>query len=190
MLKTGVKVMVKIVFKAVVIVGAGAGLLLIAGIWGENQLIPLGNKELLIAGMIGTLGILVSLTYLLRKRFWKWGNLKRWLRFHEVTAITGSAIILWHTGLRLHNITGWLALLMMLILCISGVVGRYLHMEINKELVRRKKLGDDQESLSQLRWWRDRFKHWRAWHLPLTKAFFLILLIHLVGTAFYGGWKV
>lgn len=182
--------MFKIVLKAILIVTFGVGLLLVAGVWGENQLIPLGNKELLIAGIIGTMGILISLTYSLRKRYWTWGNIKNWLRFHEITAITGSLIVLWHTGLRVHNVTGWLVLMMMLILCISGVVGRYLHMEINRELARRKKLGDAKEALSQLQWWRDRFQHWRDLHLPLTKVFLIVLLVHLLGTAFYGGWKV
>ena len=182
--------MIKIIIKAVLIVTIGAVLLLIASIWGANQLAPWGNSELLNTGIIGTLSILVSLTYLLRKRYWKWGNIGNWLRFHEITALAGSALILWHTGLRVHNITGWLALFMMLILCISGIVGRYLHMEIGRELARRKKLGDDQVSLSRLQWWRDSFKHWRALHLPLTKVFFLILSIHLLGTAFYGGWKM
>lgn len=182
--------MFKIIIKAVFIVVMGTALLLAAGVWGENQLVPLGNNELLIAGIVGTMGILISLIFLLRKRYWKWGNMKNWLRFHEVSAITGSVIILWHTGLRIHNITGWLVLLMMLILCISGVVGRYLHIEINRELARRKKLGDAGEDLDLLQWWRDHFKYWRQLHRPLTKVFFITLLVHLFVTAFYGGWKV
>lgn len=105
-------------------------------------------------------------------------------------ALGGTAIILLHTGLRVHNITGWLAVLLLLILCVSGIVGRYLHREINLELARRKKTGEDQASLSRLEWWRDRFRYWRKVHIPLTKTLAVVLLVHLIATAFYGGWHL
>lgn len=179
----------RIIIKAVLIVAFNAAALLVTGVWGESE-IGLANNHLLIAGGVGTLGILVSLSYSLRKKFWKWGKLSHWLVFHEGTALVGTAIILLHTGLRVHNITGWLAVLLLLILCVSGIVGRYLHREINRELARRKKLGDDSDMLSQLEWWRDRFRYWRKIHIPLIKTLALVFFVHLIATAFYGGWHL
>ncbi len=179
----------RIIIRAVLIVAFGAAVLLVAGVWGETE-IGVASNHLFLAGVFGTLGILVSLSYSLRKRLWKWGKLSRWLGFHEVAALGGTAIILLHTGLRVHNITGWLAVLLLLILCVSGIVGRYLHREINLELARRKKTGEDQASLSRLEWWRDRFRYWRKVHIPLTKTLAVVLLVHLIATAFYGGWHL
>ncbi len=182
------KNMARIILRAILIVVSGAAVLLLAGVWGQNQLTAVPNSQLLLAGVTGTLLILLSLSYSLRKRFWKWGGIKKWLRFHELAAVSGTAIILWHTGLRVHNFTGWAAVLLLLALCTSGIVGRYLHMEINRELGRRKRLGEDSSSLSQLQWWRNEFQVWRRLHLPMTRLFLLILLVHILATTFYGGW--
>lgn len=181
--------MIRIIMKAIFIVLFGTLLLLVAGVLGKNQMISTANKGFLGAGVVGTSLILFSLSYSLRKHFRMWGNLKLWLRFHEVSALAGTAIIIWHTGLRVHNVIGWAALFLMLILCVSGLVGRYLHLEISRELARRKKESDDPAVLSQLQWWRDHFKYWRKVHIPMTKMAFFILFIHLLGTAFYGGWQ-
>lgn len=181
--------MIRIIMKAITIVFFGTLILLVAGVLGKNQMISTANKEFLWAGVVGTALILFSLSYSLRKHFRLRGNLKLWLRFHEVSALAGTAITIWHTGLRVHNVIGWVAFFFMLVLCISGLVGRYLHLEISREIVRRKKESDDPAVLSQLQWWRDRFQYWRKVHIPMTKIAFLILCIHLLGTAFYGGWQ-
>lgn len=179
----------RIIMKAIVIVALGTMLLLIAGVWGQNQMMPISNKELLLAGVAGTSLVVLALTYSLRKRFRMWGKLNTWLRFHEVTALSGTALIVWHSGLRIHNAIGWVALVLMLVLCVSGIVGRYLHIEISREFARRKKVTDDQSALGQLQWWRDHFQYWRKIHVPMTKVTFLVLSIHLFATAFYGGWQ-
>lgn len=181
--------MFHIIFRAILIVALGTASFLVAGIWGENQIRLISSKELLFAGVVGTFVILLSLSYSLRKRYWKWGKLQTWLLFHQVAALSGTAIVLWHTALRIHNVMGWAAMVLMLILCTSGIVGRYLHMEINREFARRKKMGEEPPSLSQLQWWRDHFQYWRKIHLPMTKITAIVLLIHLFGAAFFGGWQ-
>lgn len=179
----------RIIAKAVLIVAMGAGVFLVAGLWGETD-IGFADNHLLLAGVVGTLGIVLSQSYLLRKRYWKWGKLAHWLRFHELSALFGTALILLHTGLRVHNLTGWLAVFLLLILCVSGIVGRYLHTEISREITRRKPTGEDMEALKRLQRWRDRFGVWRQFHIPLTKVFYVLLFIHLIATAFYGGWHL
>lgn len=181
--------MIPIILRAMSIVFVGSVIMLVAGLWGETE-IGFLDVHLFRAGILGTLSILLSQVYLLRKRYWKWGKINLWLRFHELAALFGTTVILLHTGLRLHNLTGWLAVFLLLILSVSGIVGRYLHMEISRELVRRKKAGEAAGVIDRLGWWRDRFRSWRKFHIPLTKAFFLILVVHLIATAFYGGWKM
>lgn len=180
--------MTRIILKAVFITLSGVAILLFAGIWGQNQIGGNDNQQLLWAGIAGTTGIALSLSYSLRKRYWKWGGLRVWLRFHEVAAVVGTVIIFWHAGLRIHNFTGWLAMVLLLVLCASGIVGRYLHMEISREIGLRKKNGAESDALQQLQWWHSQFQAWRKWHIPLTKVFVLVLIAHLLATAFFGGW--
>ena len=181
--------------RALTVTGISFTFLFAAGIWGKSRLNALGNTNLLEAGILGTVLILISLTYSLRKRYWKVGKIKIWLRAHEITALSGTVICVGHTGIRTYNITGWLAVLLLMILCGSGVIGRYIYMELGREVAQVKKqdIGKPEnekndELLGQIQWWRNRFQIWRKLHIPLTELFLAVLLIHVIGTAFYGGW--
>lgn len=180
--------MKKIITRVILITLLSALLLLMAGIWGKDKFINVQSTGLLVAGISGTVLILFSLSYSLRKRYWHWGKMKNWLKFHELTALGGTFIIMAHTGLREFNLTGWVDMFLLLVLCGSGVIGRYLHMELSKELALRKKAAEAPEVLEQLQWWRKRFQAWRHLHIPLTHIFIIVLMVHIVGTAFYGGW--
>lgn len=179
----------KIIAKATAIVSLGAFLLLVAGIWGENQMGLSGRKQLLNMGGWGTLLITLALTYSWRKRWGHWGKLRFWLRFHMIMASVGTVLILWHTGLRLHNILGWLATGLLLVICASGVTGRYIYMEINKEMARRRNLGEiNNDTGSNMQRWKQLFSRWRGIHVPLTYGLLLIVIWHVLGTGFYDGW--
>ncbi|MDI6880655.1 MAG: hypothetical protein QMC95_14865 [Desulfitobacteriaceae bacterium] len=181
--------MLKIIAKAGTIVSLGTIVLLLAGVWGENQMGLSGRRQLLHMGIWGTLFIVLALTYSWRKRWGRWGKLRLWLRFHMIMASSGAALILWHTGLRFHNVWGWLATGLLLVISASGVSGRYIYMEINREMARRRKSGgpDENMRLNEQRW-RELFGHWRSIHVPLTYALLVAVLWHILGTGFYGGW--
>lgn len=61
-------------------------------------------------GIPGTLLILASLTYSLRKRkHISWGEPRRLLGFHEFSAWLGSLLVLLHAGIHFSAILPWLA---------------------------------------------------------------------------------
>lgn len=181
--------MLKIIAKAATIVSLGTIVLLSAGVWGENQMGLSGRRQLLHMGIWGTLFIVLALTYSWRKRRGRWGKLRLWLRFHMIMASLGAALILWHTGLRFHNVLGWLSTGLLLVICASGVAGRYIYMEINREMVRRRKLGEREEDLGlNVQRWRELLSRWRKIHVPLTYVLLLVVFWHVLGAGFYGGW--
>ena len=61
-------------------------------------------------GIPGTLLIIASLFYSLRKRkMIASGNVKSWLRMHEVGTWLGSLMVLLHAGIHFNAILPWLA---------------------------------------------------------------------------------
>ena len=78
-------------------------------------------------GIVGTLLILVSLAYSLRKRgLIQRGNPPTLLRLHERLAWVGSLLVLVHAGIHFNALLGWLAIGAMLVNVTSGLTGKYL----------------------------------------------------------------
>lgn len=78
-------------------------------------------------GILGTLFVLVSFVYSLRKRkILKAGPPKQLLKMHEYLAWTGSVLILVHAGIHFNAILPWLAILMLLIGVACGLAGKFL----------------------------------------------------------------
>jgi len=80
-------------------------------------------------GVVGTLLILASLTYVLRKTLVaRLGatSLQGWMRFHIVTGILGPCFILFHSSFLPYSALGLLAFGAMTIVVASGIAGRYL----------------------------------------------------------------
>jgi len=89
---------------------------------------PIGLK----LGILGLALFGVLFLYPLRKR-WKWlggiGSTRHWLDFHAVIGITAPIIIGFHSTFKFRGLAG-LAFLVMLIVAMSGFVGRYLYAKI------------------------------------------------------------
>jgi len=78
-------------------------------------------------GIPGTLLIIASLIYSLRKRkYIKAGNPKSLLNLHELGAWLGSLMVLLHAGIHFNSILPWLATVAMGVNVISGMVGKLL----------------------------------------------------------------
>src|SRR5512144_3072143 len=78
-------------------------------------------------GIPGTLLILGSIGYSLRKRKWiKRGHPAKLLRWHEFMAWLGSLLVLVHAGIHFNAILGWLAVWAMLVNVGSGLTGKFL----------------------------------------------------------------
>lgn len=81
-------------------------------------------------GIAGTVVMLALFTYPLRKRFpslASLGSVGTWFRLHMILGIIGPSMIVLHSNFKLGPINSKLALLSMLTVVASGLVGRYLH---------------------------------------------------------------
>ena len=87
-------------------------------------------------GMLGVLMFFLIYLYPLRKK-WGWlgrqGNSRHWLDFHIVLGTTAPIIIAFHSSFKFGNIAG-MAFWSMLMVTLSGFVGRYLYAQIPRNL--------------------------------------------------------
>jgi hypothetical protein len=87
-------------------------------------------------GMLGVLMFFLIYLYPLRKK-WGWlgrqGNSRHWLDFHIVLGTTAPIIIAFHSSFKFGNIAG-MAFWSMLMVTMSGFVGRYLYSQIPRNL--------------------------------------------------------
>ncbi|MBF0277098.1 MAG: hypothetical protein HQM13_04880 [SAR324 cluster bacterium] len=149
-------------------------------------------------GIAGTLLILVSFVYSLRKRKWlQSGSLKSLLKFHEFCTWLGSLMILVHGGIHFKALLPWLAIAAMLVSVISGLTGKYLLKKSNQQLSSRKKellaQGISQEEVGKSLFWDaltvDLMKKWRAVHYPVTLVFAILSLIHIFSIFLFWQWR-
>lgn len=149
-------------------------------------------------GIPGTLLILASFAYSMRKRkMIEAGNPKMLLSLHEFMTWLGSVMVLVHAGVHFNAILPWLAIVGMLVNVVSGLTGKFLldrsrrHMAAMKDsLLRRGMREDDVER--QLFWNAaavDAMKKWRVLHIPITLAFAVFALGHIVSIFLFWNWK-
>jgi hypothetical protein len=149
-------------------------------------------------GIVGTLLILSSFRYSLRKRkIISSGNPVSLLRQHEYLAWLGSLLILVHAGIHFNSILGWLAVWAMLINIGSGLAGKFLldrarkrMLEARQTMLRRGVPEAELEErvyLDTLTF--DAVKQWRAVHFPITLAFGVLALAHIIAVCLFWGWK-
>jgi len=92
-------------------------------------------------GIIGSLLILTLLLYPLRKRFrfLKFlGQVRNWFRVHMILGVVGPLAVLYHSNFALGSINSTAALLAMLLVAGSGLVGRFLYQKVHHGLFGRK----------------------------------------------------
>ena len=149
-------------------------------------------------GIPGTLLILLSFGYSLRKRGQiRTGRPTAWLVAHQAMAWFGSLLILVHAGIHFNAILAWLAVGAMAVDVGSGLTGKFLLERSRKRLLdaqqRLRALGLSAEELEE-QLYRDSLtfdvmKRWRAVHLPITLAFAVLALVHIVAVFLFWGWK-
>lgn len=107
-------------------------------------------------GIVGGSMMLLLLLYPLRKkaRFMRhFGPVKYWFRLHMSFGVLGPVCILYHCGFQLGSLNSNVALACMLIVASSGLIGRYLYMNIHHGLYGSKatleELRRDAETLRQ-----------------------------------------
>jgi hypothetical protein len=149
-------------------------------------------------GIPGTLLILLSLFYSMRKRkLVSFGKPKTLLMLHETLAWLGALMILVHAGIHVYAILPWLALIAMLVNVLSGMTGKFL-LDRSRRFVAEKKAayanqGLPQDEVEKRLFWDattfDLMKKWRAVHLPITLAFAVLGLTHILSVFLFWQWK-
>ena len=171
--------------------------------------LPAASK--LVGHGIGVLGFVLMLMtetlYTLRKRARsaRWGSLQAWLRAHVFTGIVGSYMVLLHPAMRFNGIAAILALLTFVVAA-SGFVGRYIYTMVPRTLEAAEveavpaELGTGdlaydggpgrdgpgpQQKAARVARARRALATWRAIHVPLTFALFIIAFVHIAGAIYY-----
>jgi len=149
-------------------------------------------------GILGSLLILLSFLYSLRKRkIIQTGHPKFWLNLHILFTWLGALMILIHAGIHFYAILPWLATIAMLINIISGLVGKFLFNRGQKFLAEKKatlsQRGLSPQEIEKEIFWDsvalDVMKKWRAIHFPITLLFIGLSLIHIISIFLFWGWK-
>jgi hypothetical protein len=149
-------------------------------------------------GILGTLLIIVSFVYSLRKRkVILAGHPKSFLVFHEITAWLGSLLILIHAGIHFNAILPWLAIVAMGVNVVSGLVGKFLLDRSRRHVQDKRKdfqlLGLSKLEVEQAVFWDavmlDAMTKWRKVHIPIFIVFLSLALGHIVSIFLFWGWK-
>ena len=148
-------------------------------------------------GILGTLLIIVSFYYSLRKRkIVTTGNPVTLLRMHEFSAWLGSLMILIHAGVHFNAILPWLATVAMSVNVVSGLVGRLLlkraraHVQAQREQFQLR--GLSQPEVEQAVFWDAValyiMNQWRKVHIPIYVVFLVMALGHILSVFMFWGW--
>ena len=103
-------------------------------------------------GIIGCSLMLSLLLYPLRKKIrflHRLGSTRRWFRMHMILGLIGPLLVLYHCNFQLGSFNSRVALYCMLLVAISGIIGRHFYAAIHRGLYGRKlTLGELQRDLS------------------------------------------
>jgi hypothetical protein len=149
-------------------------------------------------GIPGTILILLSFLYSMRKRkLVHFGKPKTLLTVHETLTWMGALLVLVHAGIHVYAILPWLALFAMLVNVISGMTGKYL-LDRSRRFMAEKKdsqlqQGLSEEAIEKKLFWDattlDMMKKWRVVHLPISLAFAVLGITHILSIFLFWQWK-
>jgi hypothetical protein len=100
-------------------------------------------------GLVGASMMLVLLLYPVRKRirFMRtWLPIRYWFRLHMLLGVVGPVLVLYHSNFRFSSVTGGVALICMLAVFSSGLIGRIIYTRIHKGLYGRRLEFEDTKS--------------------------------------------
>ena len=158
---------------------------------------PFGHTQT--AHVVGWIGLgIIGLTFgYPLKRWWHPNQVwpKRWFQVHIVSGILGPLIIFVHAGVHFHAWVPILALITMVLVVVSGIVGQALHYWVFQLLYERRHqqelegLSEDliEARLHDLALQEKTLRWWKCLHGPLTWSFVVFVLLHIGGAVFFGG---
>ena len=107
---------------------------------GEYGLSPVSGLGYWLGIAGGSLMLILAL-YPMRKRMRALsaiGSVAFWFNAHMVLGIVGPVLVLWHANFKLGSFNSSVALIVMLAVAGSGVIGRFLHAKVNSGLYAQK----------------------------------------------------
>ena len=181
----------------VVAVAAVAGALIFEAVLSVEPASPFGHTRNGHAiGWLGLASILLVFVYPIRKRYsparrWPRG----WFRVHMVAGILGPLLIFLHSGAHYHALVPVLAMVSMVIVVLSGIVGQAVHAmavrALNDQRRRFQQEGlsehDIDSKLHSMASQEEAFRIWQAIHAPMTLMFVALTALHVVGALFFAG---
>jgi hypothetical protein len=140
-------------------------------------------------GIVGFILMLLTATlYSLRKlrTDTRWGSTAAWLKAHMVMGLVGPYMVLLHTAMKFNGLAG-LAMLLTVVVVVSGLVGRYLYTRVPRtpDGTAAAAGAVDPERLSRLVKRRKALATWHTFHVPLTWVLFIAAFIHVVAALYY-----
>jgi hypothetical protein len=88
-------------------------------------------------GVAGGVALLLLFSYPLRKYLrvmHGWGKVKWWFLVHMTLGVAGPLLILLHSGFRVGSLNAGVALYSMVVVALSGVVGRFIKVRVHRGL--------------------------------------------------------
>ena len=140
-----------------------------------------------IAGFV--LMLMTATLYSLRKLRTdaRWGSTAAWLKFHMVTGLVGPYMVLLHTAMKFNGLAG-LAMLLTVVVVVSGLVGRYLYTRVPRAAARpggRGAAPPRRRPAPGCCKRRKALATWHTFHVPLTWVLFIAAFIHVVAALYY-----
>ncbi len=121
---------------ATVMVSTTLGVLLALAIGRSGRFTP-GDDVGYYIGLVGGVMMLLLLLYPLRKHvaaFRNWGAVKYWFAVHMVLGICGPILVLAHSTFHMRSTNAAVALICMLVVAGSGIIGRFLYTKVHRGL--------------------------------------------------------
>lgn len=89
-------------------------------------------------GIIGAILMLMTLTYPFRKRVLKKKGKQNPLNTHITYGLVGPSLVVIHSGHKIESLIGILIFLSLVLVVLSGIVGRFLFKKVNRSLKEQK----------------------------------------------------
>ena len=104
---------------------------------GRSRLFTPGDNVGYYLGLVGGVMMLLLLLYPLRKyvaAFRNWGSVKYWFAVHMFLGICGPVLVLAHSTFHMRSTNAAVALICMLVVAGSGIVGRFFYTKVHRGL--------------------------------------------------------
>jgi len=178
-------------------VGAVVGALAFEALLSFDTVTPFGHTGY--GHGVGWAGLAVTLlvfVYPFRKRASPTRRWPRaWFRVHMVAGVIGPLLIFIHSGAHYHAVVPILAMVSMVVVVVSGIVGQLVHAASLRTLNEQRHLlqhqgmseNDIDAQLHGMASQEEAFRLWQAIHAPMTLMFLVFALLHVVGALFFAG---